>query len=78
MAMTSIQDRKLELIQWLSVIEDVTLLDKIAELKDENTRDWWDEISDAEKESISKGLKDAAAGKLKPHSEARAIYEKRL
>ena len=78
MTMTNIQERKLELIQWLSVIEDTSLLDKIAELKDQSSRDWWDEISDAEKESISKGLKDAAAGKLKPHSEARAIYEKRL
>lgn len=78
MGTTNIQERKLELIQWLSVIEDVSLLDKLAELKEQSTRDWWDEISDAEKESISKGLEDANAGRLKPHSKARAIYEKRL
>ena len=78
MAATNIQERKLELIQWLSVIEDVSLLDKLSELKEQSTRDWWDEISDAERESISKGLEDADAGRLKPHSEARAIYEKRL
>lgn len=54
MATTDIQERKLELIQWLSVIEDLSLLDKLAELKEQSTRDWWDEISDAEKESISK------------------------
>ncbi|HYJ90567.1 MAG TPA: hypothetical protein VEV84_04610 [Pyrinomonadaceae bacterium] len=75
---TNIQDRKLELIQWLSVIEDVSLLDKLTELKERSERDWWDEISDAEKESISKGLEDANVSRLKPHSEARAIYEKRL
>lgn len=78
MATTNIQERKLELIQWLSIIEDVSLLDKLAELKDHSTRDWWDEISDAEKESIAKGIEDADAGRLKPHSDARAIYEKRL
>jgi hypothetical protein len=78
MATADIQERKLELIQWLSVIEDVSVLDKIAELKDQSTADWWDEISSAEKESISKGLEDADAGLLKPHSEAKVIYGKRL
>jgi len=78
MATTNIQKRKLELIQWLSVIDDVSLLDKLSELKEQSTRDWWNEISDAEKESISRGIEDADAGRLKPHSEARAIYEKRL
>lgn len=74
---TSIQERKLELIRWLSVIDDDSLLDKIAELKEESTRDWWDEISESEKESILKGLEDADARNLRPHSEARAIYGKR-
>ncbi|HLA96158.1 MAG TPA: hypothetical protein VK612_10585 [Pyrinomonadaceae bacterium] len=78
MATINMQERKLELIQWLSVIEDVSLLDKVAELKEQSTSDWWDEISDVEKGSISQGLEDADAGRLKPHSEARAIYEKRL
>lgn len=74
----NIQERKLELIQWLSVIEDATILDKLAELKEQTARDWWVEISDAERESLSKGLDDADAGRLKPHSEARAVYEKWL
>jgi len=78
MATISLQERKLELIQWLSVIEDVSLIDKLAELKEQSARDWWDEISDSERESISKGLEDADAGRLSPHSEARAVYEKWL
>jgi predicted transcriptional regulator len=76
MATMNIEERKLELIQWLSVIDDVSLLDRLAELKEQSTRDWWDEISDDEKESISKGLEDADAGKLKPHSDASAICER--
>lgn len=45
---------------------------------EQNARDWWDIISDAERESISKGLKDANGGWLRSHSEARAIVEEAL
>jgi hypothetical protein len=74
----SIQERKLELIQWLSMIDDPVLIERIADLRDQSASDWWDEISSAEKDSILTGLADADAGKLRPHSDARAIYEKRL
>lgn len=75
---TNIQGLKLELIQWLSVIEDPSILDKLAELKQQSAHDWWDDLADAEKESIAKGIADADAGRLKPHSAARSIYEERL
>lgn len=74
----NLPEQKIELIQWLSVIDDATILKKIADLKDQNTRDWWDEIPDAEKESLDEGLVQAEAGNLKPHSDARSIYEKWL
>ncbi len=74
---TSIQERKLELIQWLSLVDDVSLLDKVSDLKEQSTRDWWDEISEAERESVSKGLQDAEVGRFRPHSDAKAIYERR-
>jgi hypothetical protein len=78
MATLNIQERKLELIQWLSVLDDVSLIEKVAKVRDESVSDWWNEISEAEKESIATGIKDADAGLLKPHSEARAKYEKWL
>lgn len=78
MATANIQERKLELIQWLSVIDDPSLIEKVAKLRDESSTDWWNEISEAEKESIASGIKDADLGLLKPHSEARAKYEKWL
>jgi predicted transcriptional regulator len=40
--------------------------------------DWWDDTSDAAKASIEKGLKDAAAGKTKPHKEVMKKYKKWL
>lgn len=74
----NIEQRKIELIQWLSVIDDAALIDRVAELKNESESDWWSEISEAERTSIDKGLADADAGKLTSHSEARTIYEKWL
>ncbi len=73
---TNLQERKIELIQWLSLIDDDKLLEKIVDLKKQNSVDWWNEISEAEKDSIDRGLADADLGKLKPQSEARSIYEK--
>ena len=74
----NIESKKLTLIQWLNSLNDVSMIDKILELKQKETKDWWNEISDEEKESIEKGLSDAESGKLKPHSEIRKKYEKWL
>ena len=74
-----IQNKKLELIQWLSTIEDLNFLEKISEfISRENKKDWEDLISDAERQSIEKGIEQADAGRLNPHSKAREIYGKRI
>ena len=73
-----IQNKKLELIQWLSTLEDSTLIEKIMELRKRESKDWWNSISENEKQSIELGLEDAKSGKLNEHSEARALYEKWL
>ena len=75
----TIQSKKIELIQWLSAIDDMDILNKVsALLLDEQKKEWQGNISEAEYESIEKGLQDAADGKLVPHSKARAIYGKWL
>ena len=63
----NIESKKLALIQWLTSLNDVSMIDKILELKQKESKDWWNEISDEEKESIEKGLSDAKSGNLKPH-----------
>lgn len=74
----NIQNKKLELIQWLSTIEDSSIIEKIMELRNQESIDWWNSISENEKQSIEKGLEDAEAGKLNPHTDARKLYEKWL
>jgi thiamine pyrophosphate-dependent acetolactate synthase large subunit-like protein len=73
-----IQNKKLELIQWLSTLNDETLIDKLLKLRESEKSDWWDELSMEEKQSIEKGIEEADDKKLKPHSEAKKIYGKWL
>ncbi len=74
-----IQTKKIDLIQWLSTIEDESILDKVADLiTKERKKDWWLNASDAEKASIEKGINDAENEKLNTHTKARDIYGKWL
>jgi hypothetical protein len=75
---TQILDKKIELIQWLSALEDKETIEKLIKFRKTETKDWWDSTHSAEKKSISKGIEDAEKKKLKPHSSARRIYEKWL
>ena len=74
----NIQNTKIELIQWLTTLDDNSLIQKILELRKNQTKDWWTEISELEKASIKKGISDAENGNLNTHSEARKVYEKWL
>ena len=71
----NLSNRKIELIQWLSTIEDPLIIDKIMDLIQKENKDWWVSISESEKDSIEVGLKDANSGKLNDHSKARKLYE---
>ncbi len=70
----NIQSAKIELIQWLTTLEDSSVIQKIMDLRKNETKDSWNEISEAEKKSIELGLMDAEKGKLNPNSEAEKIY----
>ncbi|WP_298248411.1 hypothetical protein [uncultured Christiangramia sp.] len=74
----NIQNKKIELIQWLSTLNDESIIEKVMKLRESEKTDWWKEISNEEKKSIEKGIQDADSGKLRSHSEAKKIYEKWL
>ena len=73
-----IQNQKIELIQWLTTLNDKAIIQSLIKLRNNQTKDWWSEISVAERKSIEDGIMDSNAGNVKPHSEARKIYEKWL
>jgi len=75
---THVLNKKLELIQWLSALEDVAVIEKLVRFRKEETEDWWNSISEDEMMSIEEGIADADNQRLKPHSSARKLYEKWL
>ena len=66
----NLQAKKLELVQLIINTRKPLTLKKVEEvLKGEEESDWWDEISDAERQLIEKGLAEADEGKLISHAE---------
>ena len=69
-ASMNLQAKKLELVQLILNTEKPAVLAKVeAVFKKEKGADWWDEISEAEKKAIEKGIAEADSGKLIPHNE---------
>jgi hypothetical protein len=76
----NIQTEKLGLIEWIARLNDSSVIEKIKQIHDDYSKsvDWWDEISNNEKESIERGLKDISEDKVHSHQTAKKIYEKYL
>ncbi|RKQ50564.1 hypothetical protein BXY85_1580 [Roseivirga pacifica] len=60
------QSIKLDLIQWLTELKDAEVLKQVQLIKE--NEDWWNQISDQEKEAIDYGLKELEEGKGIPHN----------
>ncbi len=75
-----LKTEKLGLIEWILKLKDITVIEKLKKIHDENpvSADWWDKISVSEKESIQKGLIDIEEGRVHSDETARKIYEKYL
>jgi hypothetical protein len=74
----NLEQEKLEIIKWISTLKDETAIERIKLLKERKNKDWWKEISDAEKIAIEKGLEDLKSRKVKPHKDVKKIYAKWL
>lgn len=60
----SIQNKKIELIQWLSTLEDVSIIDKILNLRKDVETVWWDELTKEEQQDIKKSIQQANDGQF--------------
>ncbi len=70
------QNTKIDLINWITTLEDKAVISKIMALKAND--DWWFKLNDSEKKSIEKGILDADAKKLNSNEKAKDIYGKWL
>ena len=76
----NIQTEKLHLIEWISKLNDSSVINQLKKIKDNysKSKDWWDSLKKEELDSINRGLKDFEEGKIHAHETARKIYEKYL
>ena len=67
---------KLELIAWLSKLEDQDTIEYLKVVKDiqETGNDWWEELNENQKIRIEKGLNDVKEGRIFSHEEVRKKY----
>lgn len=74
--MINLDKEKKILIDWITQLNDVSVIERIKMLK-ENLRDtdWCEEISDEEKDFIERGLEDAQKGRVTLHDKVTENYE---
>jgi hypothetical protein len=76
----NIQTEKLNLIEWISKLNDISIIDRLKRIKEDysNSKDWTDTLKNEEIESINRGLKDFEEGRTHSHDTARKVYERYL
>lgn len=67
---------KLELIEWLTKLDDDETLAYLKVVKDSKISnvDWWDDLSEIQKEGIERGLRDVEEGRTISHEEVKKKY----
>ena len=70
----NLETRKINIISWVSHLQDESMLSRIEELQSKN-QDWWEMISDEEKAEIEEGIDQADRGELKSTEDVLSKYQ---
>lgn len=67
---------KLELIDWLTKLDDDETIDYLKLVKDSKAshNDWWYDLTDEQKAGVERGLRDVGAGNVTPHNKVKLRY----
>ncbi len=67
---------KLELIEWLTKLDDKETIEYLKIVKDSRSvnNDWWDDLSESQKTGIERGLNDIKNGRTISHDEVKDRY----
>jgi hypothetical protein len=69
---------KQEIYNYLNLTDDVEILTKVKGFFSEQSKtDWWDELTDQQKEMIRIGTEQADRGEVIPHEVVIAKYKKK-
>ncbi len=72
-----IEQRKMQVISMMTQLYDIDLLEKIETLLLANKKDWWNSISNAEKQAIDMGLSDIEQKRLISHKQVMKEIDER-
>jgi predicted transcriptional regulator len=67
-----------EISEYVTHADDRMLREIHAIIEADRAGDWWDDISDAHRDSIERGIKDMEAGNTVSHEEMVKLYSKWL
>jgi hypothetical protein len=73
----SIETRKLSIINWVSHLQDESVILRIEKLQSQK-QDWWNLISDEEKAEIEEVISQADRGETKTTDDVLSKYKKWL
>jgi len=67
---------KLELITWMAKLTNQETINYLKIIKDESSKggDWWDDLTNAQKAGIERGLNDLDEGRITPHETVKKHY----
>jgi endonuclease III-like uncharacterized protein len=71
-----IQSTKIDLIHWLTELEDTDVLKQLAIIK--GGQDWWDEINEQERLAIDEGIAQLDRGEGIPHQEVMKLVQEKF
>jgi hypothetical protein len=72
----NLEARKYQFIQELVKVEDESILEKLELVLKANQNDWFDDLSETEKNEIQIGLNQAEKGELTSHEDVMKRFSK--
>ncbi|MGF1586818.1 MAG: hypothetical protein ACFCUM_15955 [Bacteroidales bacterium] len=73
----NIETRKINLINWISTIQEEDILSKVENIQQEAS-DWWDNISKEDKTAITEGISQLKKGDHLSRSKVRSNIKERF
>jgi len=58
-----VQTEKLQLIEWLTGINDLSIIEDLKAFRSQKESDWWESLTQDQREDIEAGLTDLEAGR---------------
>ncbi len=73
----NLETRKINLINWISTLQDEKTLEKMEKIQEERN-DWWDNLNEEDKSAITDGISQLDSGKYMTRSQVRSRINERF